>query len=860
MDGFDEIADPKLRERIVEQISQAYVRLHASALSLKVIVASRPTAFIDSPGFPSPEWLHVSLASLTSREISDYSRNWFTAMKLPPQTRAAILGTLREKLPHSHIAYLAKNPMQLSILLALVWKQGAHLPDKRTALYDKYIETFLDREAEKSELVRDNRDLLINIHGYLALCLQLESERDQSAGKITQDRLRILLEDFLRKRRFSLEILDSIFTGVTQRVVAIVSRAAGTYEFEVQPLQEYFSARYLYSNARYTRDSHKKGAIHDIFQVICTKYFWINTARFFAGYYNSGELPSLVFDLNDIQESTTFKNTAHVTRIKLNLLSDHVFSQRPSLIPKIVEPILQNDHFDLLLSKINANDADFAGSYPWGPSKQTVIEHCLTQLKQDQKSDRRIATARFLSQALTKDESIHYWQTSIGTDFGADIQLLLASEIGIIERLDDAQLRHLVELHGDHAVFYILKARRHSTLDRDPELWLRVLDGLRSGVEFPTRHPHDAISNFGAAMLMLADLVKIPSGAMPSVRKSERPIGALYPRWRTLIGATYPSSKAAIVEGAPASASPIVVKTLLELYDLLSSRVSELRDNPSTLGRFLNSYQSLLGQGVIFEMLAVRLVDLIRFEEIDLHHPIENNVLKFVIEATINRRNRDWWKSVLSLNGDHASVSPTLRLSCFLQLIRRPIVDYAIGIGELIASLSSAQWNEFVACYSSYRIPIQPNLVGKVISEKDFALSGASGARLLGLSLLRNRPTPTLDLLRTHFPNPEACDIGTISIIASHLEIAARDAEFGWREALPYFAAAHSRDVTIRLRRFSRRAMDVPRDVATEVCSRTHLYPLSLLEVCERSLADEAGRRGETVAEISTNEEWFADE
>ena len=68
--------------------------------------------------------------------------------------------------------------MQLAILLSLIHRRGISLPDKRTALYDTYVEIFFDRESEKATVVKENRDLLIRIHRYLAWILQAGAEVD----------------------------------------------------------------------------------------------------------------------------------------------------------------------------------------------------------------------------------------------------------------------------------------------------------------------------------------------------------------------------------------------------------------------------------------------------------------------------------------------------------------------------------------------------------------------------------------------------------------------------------------------------------------------------------------------------------
>jgi hypothetical protein len=66
--------------------------------------------------------------------------------------------------------------MQLTILLALIYTRGPSLPEKRTSMYDTYMDLFFSREAEKSDIAKDHRDLLIDIHRYLAWKLQTAAE------------------------------------------------------------------------------------------------------------------------------------------------------------------------------------------------------------------------------------------------------------------------------------------------------------------------------------------------------------------------------------------------------------------------------------------------------------------------------------------------------------------------------------------------------------------------------------------------------------------------------------------------------------------------------------------------------------
>ena len=172
LDGFDEVADIATRGRVVEEICNAATRLDALALSLQIVVTSRPAAFANSPGFPEDDWVHLELKDLRPRNIQAYRDKWSDAQDLSKEERDSVETTLDDKLEQPHLRELARNPMQLAILLHLIHVQGHALPDKRTTLYEEYMKLFFNREAEKSAVVRDHRDLLLSIHGVLAWQLQ----------------------------------------------------------------------------------------------------------------------------------------------------------------------------------------------------------------------------------------------------------------------------------------------------------------------------------------------------------------------------------------------------------------------------------------------------------------------------------------------------------------------------------------------------------------------------------------------------------------------------------------------------------------------------------------------------------------
>jgi hypothetical protein len=289
-DGLDEVADITLRQDVVEELVKGIQRLEANAASLQAVVTSRPAAFANSPGMPPDKYPYLHLASLSRALIDQYADRWLKARRVDSKEASEFKRTLKEKLDQLHLRDLARNPMQLAILLSLITTRGTSLPDKRTALYDNYVDLFFNREAEKSSVVREHRDLLIDIHRYLAWLLHSEAERGGASGSIPQDRLQSVLRNYLGKEGYDPAWAEALFAGMVERVVALVSRVEGTFEFEVQPLREYFAARFLYDTAPYSPPGgEQRGTKPDRFDALARNFYWTNVTRFYAGCFSKGE-------------------------------------------------------------------------------------------------------------------------------------------------------------------------------------------------------------------------------------------------------------------------------------------------------------------------------------------------------------------------------------------------------------------------------------------------------------------------------------------------------------------------------------------------------------------------------------------
>lgn len=392
-DGLDEVGKRQQRQAVIEEIVTGIRRLEANCRDLQIVVTSRPAAFAMSPGLPASEFAHFSLAQLPRDIIDKYAEKWIRAKGLQPHESKDVRRILRDKLNAPHLRDLARNPMQLAILLSLIHTRGSSLPDKRTALYDSYMELFFNREAEKSKVVRDHRALLVDIHRFLGWELHARSETGKGRGSIGADELQRLVYDYLDKHEHDKSLATELFDGMIERVVAIVSRVEGTYEFEVQPLREYFAARHLYETAPYSPPGNEKhGTKLDRFDALARNFYWLNVVRFYAGCYSVGELSSLIDGLKALAEDTNFRYISHPKTLAATLLSDWVFAQNPRSVKEALHFILDGSGLPFYMASFQRRRMD--RSYlelPNEAGRKELLDRAFAVLEDTRRGGNRLA-------------------------------------------------------------------------------------------------------------------------------------------------------------------------------------------------------------------------------------------------------------------------------------------------------------------------------------------------------------------------------------------------------------------------------------------------------------------------------------
>ena len=377
-----------------------------------------------------------------------------TAKRLDNRDRSEVKKILQDKLDQPHLKDLAKNPMQLTILLSLINNRGSSLPDKRTALYDSYVDLFFNREAEKTPVVKKYRDLLLSIHKYIAWVLHSEAEQHGKNGSITQCELYSSIQRYLQEQGHPVDLANELVAGALERIVALVSRVEGTYEFEVQPLREYFTAKYLYETALHSSSSQTSGGTKpDRFDAISRNFYWLNVTRFYAGCYDVGELPSLTDRLEELIDSPGYKLISHPRILATTLLSDWVFSQHPKSVKKVMKLILDGIGLRYILQSSSRRMGKGEPMViPPECGRDELIKYCSDLLTNQPPLDFAQDIIQLIhANSLSSEEIFRFWSKIISSENGEGRKIWLeyGLYLGILGQPEKLPLNELDKICSD---------------------------------------------------------------------------------------------------------------------------------------------------------------------------------------------------------------------------------------------------------------------------------------------------------------------------------------------------------------------------------------------------------------------------
>lgn len=356
LDGLDEVADSRLRGTVVDEINRFASRMGTAGerRRFQILVTSRPNA----SSLPEPDkhmFQTLELCPLSVELQSEFVSRWASLNEIAGSDRSRLQRTFQERTAYDHVAQLADNPMQLTILLFLINRKGEAVPISRTPLYTEYMATLLDREVSNQQIERDHVPHVTEVTAFLGWHMQSGVESERTAGRMSLEDIEDTLVVYFRRTDGPADRAEELFKTVTHRFWALTSKLEGTFEFSVQPVREYFAAKFLAEWAGQDRRDPLPKA--EVLRQLIKRNYWLNTARFYAGFANPNELAGLRYGLEDaigLAQHPLQERVAVWT-----LLSDGIFANKES-VQRDVAGLLTDD----LTVRLATDDMSASTNFP----------------------------------------------------------------------------------------------------------------------------------------------------------------------------------------------------------------------------------------------------------------------------------------------------------------------------------------------------------------------------------------------------------------------------------------------------------------------------------------------------------------
>ena len=858
-DGLDEVADFGRRRMVVEEISRGVRRLKDNSASIQTIVTSRPAAFIDSPGLPEKDFRHLHLSSIGQQLIHEYSEKWMKARRLEGKEASDVRRILKGRLDQPHLRELARNPMQLAILLSLIQTRGGSLPDKRTALYDSYVDLFFSREAEKSSVVRDHRDLLIYIHRYLAWVLHAEAQTKQAAGSASAEKLRGLVKAYLREEGHDASLAQLLFTGMVERVVALVSRVEGTYEFEVQPLREYFAARHLYDTAAYSPPGKEcSGTLPDRFDALARDLFWQNVTRFYAGCYSKGELSSLVDRLQELARSPGFKCTSYAQHLAATLLSDWVFAQHPRAMKEVAALFLDGVGLRIAAGSRRHRNTE-ALVLPKHNGNEELVERCFQVLRTAPADDYSGMLLEVIEANCSREEAWLPWWSETSTLCGKARTrwMRFGLQLGLLPLVSEQQLTELLADSSDEAERLVLVCRsgRTELIEADDTRFHKVVNCILdagSDCFFRGRKTTTLTETFARLLSPY-----IYSTAFEHI--GPWPLSRIFERFFAQPGAIKRSSELEVLSDSETSSR------CRELVDVGAERwemsVSEWTTELGPWNDLVERGRKLFGERWTFAILAnigagIRAKDKKIEQASELHDP-SVPLCERVRYARLRAGVPKWWEAQLQLASDQSGVA--LALLVLLKWAGPSVFNRLSHlIDEKLMFLDVEWWHKLDDGLRAYGVRTNRGPIAVDLA----AMPESISERLMVALATRVKKESLVQTFKARLMGYEGDDPPTLALCQRIALSSTQDSQDAWRDWLPIVSRTYAKGIAAEpfmAYRFYQavRSRLPPADIAEGIVEQCGRYPAELVGWAERACRQRVAEKVVPVGTIAETEDWF---
>lgn len=848
LDGFDEVADVSMRNTLVSEITKATSRLmNAGSFSVQTVVTSRPAAFAKSVRFSREQWSYFHLLPLERSHVDAYANKWMKAKALKTTERQSLLRVLNEKLEETHTKYLAKNPMQLTILLSLINNRGSSLPEKRTALYDAYMDMFFSRESEKSDVVRDNRELLIDIHRFLAWKLQTDAEAGGD-GSIEHSELRKTLFSYLDNQGEDTSIINGLFDGIIERVGALVSRVQETYEFEVQPLREYFAARHLYETAPYNSSAvgEYQDSKLDRFQALARNPYWLNVTRFYGGCFSKGEVSALVDELIVLSKDAQYSMTSHPRSMAMVFLTDWVFSQYQPAVKRVVDFIAERPHLRQLIASEQPGTQSGA-PLPDRSGKQEFVERLWDSFLQAAALDERRALAQTISLNTSPSERLDLWEI-LKPKMSEDDWISYGTLLGLFKAVPEEVYGKLPKPLSPAAIKALLDSMQFELLSRDEvsrsSAQKMVLDGGFSYSSAVLSQPLLDCDIFWTARILVPFQY-----ALDFADGSDLPLKYLIDRTFTTSQKRLDWENLKVPTGAIGSAVSAYLK-------FIEYPLSTLQSSAEPWSALVEALRNAWGDHLTIDCIA----------NIAARHRVEKeskgdvkfsgsiDLLRAFRSARMKSGAPRWWQTTLDRE-KHGSDIVQFLLAFWVWATPRTIFSLAQQVDPILRSLSDTDWDKLRLAYSRCQtfLPARTSIGRLERAELEVVANlGARAAILIGFRCdgdIRSNLVPQV-LADSQASQPE------LNFAMNAILNSLRGKQMK-PDVLPLIRSLYTRGAS-SFHPVRRDDFNLSSELALTILSSIEEYPLSLVASADFAVKSRIGESAAKLSDVASQQGWFS--
>lgn len=253
LDGLDEVTEPHIRKRLIQQVVEFVDEAEADNCDTLVGLTTRPVGYTEQI---APN--HFERVDLDYLRLDEALRYGALAIRVrlggDIERAERALRRLRDAANDDSLKNLLRTPLQVLILTIIVEASG-QLPPDRFSLFWSYYETIFRRERDKagdfSYLLREHGTQIQQLHERTGFELQARSEiAEHSYATLSYAELRevawsVLEDEGFRPAGKDADLLTRLLNAATHRLVLIAPRGNEGYGFDVRSLQELMAAMQL---------------------------------------------------------------------------------------------------------------------------------------------------------------------------------------------------------------------------------------------------------------------------------------------------------------------------------------------------------------------------------------------------------------------------------------------------------------------------------------------------------------------------------------------------------------------------------------------------------------------------------------